>query len=181
MKNPLYDDQEADDLELVQLINEMMAEEQRENMPFEYVPKNLSFPQGFIHFNQFIFPQRIVKLHNQSQIATINPDENINNANNAAAQNKNKKVQIVFGQRVAKPQPPSTVKKPAGYKPTTNEKQQTIGEAVEAENEMEDFYSPLASQLQVKKLENRDQSLEDDEEGVYGQSKLKSIDRSAGK
>ncbi len=97
MKNPLYDDQEAEDIELAQLVQEMMAEEQRENMPFEYVPKNLAFPQGFTHFNQLLFPQRIAKL----QAQPVNPDENTNNANNAV--NKNKKVQIVFGQRLAKP------------------------------------------------------------------------------
>lgn len=59
MRNPLYDDLQEEEIELAQMINQMMAEEMRENLPQEFVPSNLGFPQGFVHFNQLIFPHRL--------------------------------------------------------------------------------------------------------------------------
>ncbi len=77
MKNPLYDDDQEGEQgsEIQHMIEEMMIEEQRDNMQFEFVPKNMDFPSGFPHFNQLIFPQRL-KLDR-------NIDENINQQNNA--------------------------------------------------------------------------------------------------
>eukprot|EP00347_Sterkiella_histriomuscorum_P019798 403340256 len=101
MKNPLYDDQSDEELELAQLINLMMAEEQRENMQFEYTPNNLSFPQGFTNFNQFMFPHRL-----RMSSSKTNADENINNQNSGAENStasgakKDGKFQVAFGQRV---------------------------------------------------------------------------------
>lgn len=57
----------------------MMNEELRENMQFELVPQNISFPVGFTHFNQFIFPQRV---KNNTTNSALQDENNGNSANN---------------------------------------------------------------------------------------------------
>ena len=62
MKNPLMDDQELEDTELAGMLQDLAIEEQRDNLPYDQVPKNMQFPiQGIAYFNQFIFPQRVLR------------------------------------------------------------------------------------------------------------------------
>ena len=77
MKNPLMDDSATEDQELAMKMQELANEELRENMPYEMeVPANMQFPkQGVVYYNQFIFPQRILK--------PSAADENINNQNSS--------------------------------------------------------------------------------------------------
>ena len=44
MKNPLIDDQANDDEELYSLLQNLVVEEQRDNLPFEMVPGAMEFP-----------------------------------------------------------------------------------------------------------------------------------------
>ena len=74
MKNPLIDDQANEDPELAQMLQDLVVEQVRDNLPYDQVPGNLQFPrQGIVYFNQFIFPQRILR----PSLA----DENINRLN----------------------------------------------------------------------------------------------------
>ena len=52
-------------------MQDLETDEMRENLQYEQIPKNLQFPsQGVVYFNQFIFPQRIIRPSKQ--------DENLN-------------------------------------------------------------------------------------------------------
>lgn len=52
-------------------MHELETDEMRDNLPYEQIPKNLQYPaQGVVYFNQFIFPQRIIRPSKQ--------DENLN-------------------------------------------------------------------------------------------------------
>lgn len=57
------------------MLQDLAIEEQRDNLPYDLVPDKMQFPiHGIAYFNQFIFPQRVLR----SNLS----DENINNANN---------------------------------------------------------------------------------------------------